>query len=430
MVKGLFENKEVRVSVIKIVIDDDASTRALLTHSLAEFARRVVDFQWPVDAKGKKIPVGKDVGKLPFEHPVIVFLADLMHRIRSFGKYVFGLANAPKSTSTCTMVDAYWLKRNFGYWLLSYCKKDFDIFSNKSQAVVEHHFNNHSHCNEWCSMRKGADATTEAKGNLKYRCKTENSKLYDQIHDVVSRFTTPVKLRECHHRYSYQKNESMNKVISRYVPKDRTFCKSMSLSSRVCLAVGLDSVRHKEYYQRFFDETKSDMPENTRRMLVKMSNRKKYDGNYQAQPKRKRKRIEMKFGKMKEGLKKQMADKAMRLVYATRHSMGLDDEGVEQAENNPNTCIFCGVAGHKTRRAKICKYFGWRKADVEAEMVSVNVARATGIAVATATNTVSSQVVESEGTCYFFGSQYDCYNIQYCPYSFYMRFLRRGIRCL
>jgi hypothetical protein len=90
MVKGLFENKEVRVSVTKMVIDDDASTHAL-THSLSELARRVVDFQWPVDAKGKKIPVGKDVGKLPFEHPVIVFLADLMHRIRSFGKNMFGL---------------------------------------------------------------------------------------------------------------------------------------------------------------------------------------------------------------------------------------------------------------------------------------------------------------------------------------------------
>jgi hypothetical protein len=38
MVKGLFENKEVRVTVTKIVIDDDASTRALLTHSLAELA--------------------------------------------------------------------------------------------------------------------------------------------------------------------------------------------------------------------------------------------------------------------------------------------------------------------------------------------------------------------------------------------------------
>jgi hypothetical protein len=32
-----------------------------------------------------------------------------------------------------------------------------------------------------------------------------------------------------------------------YVPKDRTFCQSMPLTSRVCLAVGIDSVGHVEY---------------------------------------------------------------------------------------------------------------------------------------------------------------------------------------
>jgi hypothetical protein len=157
---------------------------------------------------------------MPFEHPIIIFLADLMHQIQSFGKYVFGLANAPISTSMCTMVDAYRLKHDFGYWLLSYCQKDFDMFSDKSEAVVEHHFNNHSHCDDWCSM-KATDATTEAKGNLKYQCKKEDAKLYVQICDVMSCFTTPGKLRDCHHRYSSQMNESMNKVISRYVPKDR-----------------------------------------------------------------------------------------------------------------------------------------------------------------------------------------------------------------
>jgi hypothetical protein len=149
MVKGVFENEELKAVTTKMVIDDNASTRTLLTHSLGELARRVVNFEWPLDSNGRKVPVGKDAGKLPFGHPAIIFLGDLMHRIRSFGKYVFGLANAPKSTSTCTMMDVYRLKCNFGYWLLSYCQKDFDIFSeDKSKAVVEHHFNNHENCDD------------------------------------------------------------------------------------------------------------------------------------------------------------------------------------------------------------------------------------------------------------------------------------------
>jgi hypothetical protein len=63
-------------------------------------------------------------------------------------------------------------------------------------------------------------------------------------------------------------------VISRYVPKDRTFCKSLSLYSRICLAVSVDSENHDEYYQRLFDEMKTKMPENTKKMLEIMLNRK------------------------------------------------------------------------------------------------------------------------------------------------------------
>jgi hypothetical protein len=40
---------------------------------------------------------------------------------------------------------------------------------------------------------------------------------------------------------------------------------------------------------------------------------------------------------MKDGLKKQMADKAMGLVYATVHIMGLDSEGAEKPIKNGNS---------------------------------------------------------------------------------------------
>lgn len=118
MVKAVFEHKTVCAFVTEVVIDDDASTPALLLHSLCKLAWRVIDVQWPLDTNGRRVPKGKDMGKLPFYHLIIKFVADLMHQIRTFGKYIFGMANAPMSTSTCTMVDAYHLKCNFGYWLL------------------------------------------------------------------------------------------------------------------------------------------------------------------------------------------------------------------------------------------------------------------------------------------------------------------------
>jgi hypothetical protein len=100
------------------------------------------------------------------------------HRIRCFGKYVFGLAYSPVSASTCTMVDAYRLKRNFAYcWLMSYHTESFDIFQEKAKSVVEQHFNNHWYCDDWCSMKKASVEKT-ATGNLKYRCKVTNKLLY------------------------------------------------------------------------------------------------------------------------------------------------------------------------------------------------------------------------------------------------------------
>jgi hypothetical protein len=124
----------------------------------------MVDFEWPVESNSRKLPKSIDVGQLPFDHPALTFLADLMHIIHCFGKYVFGLANAPTSTSTCTMVDAYRLKTNFGYWLLRFHKEPFDIFAAKFKAVVEHHFNNHVHCDDWCSMKKKDTTATLLSG--------------------------------------------------------------------------------------------------------------------------------------------------------------------------------------------------------------------------------------------------------------------------
>jgi hypothetical protein len=46
----------------------------------------------------------------------------------------------------------------------------------------------------------------------------------------------------------------------------------MSLYSRICLVVSVDdSMSHDEYYQCLFDEMNTKMPENTRKMLERMT---------------------------------------------------------------------------------------------------------------------------------------------------------------
>jgi hypothetical protein len=330
-----------------MVIDDDASTRALLSHSLSELAKEVVDHQWPVDSNGKKTPKSKDVGKLPFEHTIIKFLADLMHRIRCFGKHAFGLAMAPASASSLTMVDACRLKRNFGCWLLSHHTKDFDTFQEKSKAAVEHHFNNHAHCDEWCNMKK-ADATEASKGDLKCRCKKENKKTCEDVSQILCRFTETEKLKECHHGHGSQKNESMNQHVTRHVPKDRTCCQSTSQTGRICIAVGVDSVGHEEHCHRVFEKMKTPLPDSTRTMLRKMKKKRDYDRWHQAQPKRKRTRSEKKFAKLKDGMAKQMADKAM----GHAHGSGMNMAGEEDSTNKTKKKVVSFVRSRGTQRTE------------------------------------------------------------------------------
>ena len=55
MVKRVFEHKHVQAFVAEMVLDDDASTRALLRHSLEELMTKVADFYWPKDNYGKPV---------------------------------------------------------------------------------------------------------------------------------------------------------------------------------------------------------------------------------------------------------------------------------------------------------------------------------------------------------------------------------------
>jgi hypothetical protein len=196
----------------------------------------------------------------------------------------------------------------------------------------------------------------------------------------------------------------MNKLISRYILKDRTFSQSMSLASRVCLAVGVDSVGHEEYYEHILAEMGVKLPENMRVVLGRMTKQREYDQKYQSLPKRKRKRANLKFAKMKDELKKQMADEAMGLNYETGLSM---QEMGDDADVGPNRkkqavlCKFCGSWKHKTRRSKECKYFGWPNDLVEAEMVRVNNLQAREKTAGQAMTKESSEV-QSDGTCNFF----------------------------
>jgi hypothetical protein len=64
--------------------------RELYFRIICEMAENMLNYEWPVDSHGKKGPKIKDVGELPFDHPVIKVFGGfnapygaLVNRIRS-----------------------------------------------------------------------------------------------------------------------------------------------------------------------------------------------------------------------------------------------------------------------------------------------------------------------------------------------------------
>jgi hypothetical protein len=89
-VNRVWSQSEMRAFIEIICIDDDASTRAYLSHSFADLYELLLPR--PTTKGGvPKTAKRDDKGRLPRNHPVIVFLADLCHRVRTFGKHLWRL---------------------------------------------------------------------------------------------------------------------------------------------------------------------------------------------------------------------------------------------------------------------------------------------------------------------------------------------------
>jgi hypothetical protein len=108
-----------------------------------------------------------------------------------------------------------------------------------------------------------------------------------------------------------------------------------------------------------------------------------------------------------------MADKAIGLSYETGMNLAgnTDEVGEDKSKKKKDFCKYCGATTHKTRRSKSCKYNGWTDLAVNAEMVSINLSKATEQAVEVATVGGTSEV-QSEGKWEGFGISCDTYNMK------------------
>ena len=111
-----------------------------------------------------------------------------------------------------------------GYFIKCYRHLPLDQFVAKSCNVVDHHFNVHVNCGEWCpySHEKPVEerkVMTEEKAK-KYQCKEKNKDMYALVKSKMHPYLQPDALKDINHLFDTQINEAMNEMISKYAPKN------------------------------------------------------------------------------------------------------------------------------------------------------------------------------------------------------------------
>ena len=95
-------------------------------------------------------------------------------------------------------------------------------FEQAGLAVIEHHFDNHQFCGDWC-QRKQLNQQQPLESKQFYRCKQKDTMLYAVLMSKVQRFITLDCLKEISHGMDTQVNESFNNTLSLFAPKYKVY---------------------------------------------------------------------------------------------------------------------------------------------------------------------------------------------------------------
>ena len=176
---SLYQDSNKNIVLKDVVVDDDSSMRALLTHKA-------------INPKGR----------LSEEMPQPEWLADPSHRTKVVAKPIFLLSSLPMGSSTCTKVDAIRFKKYFDYMIKEKRSKHISEIVFASKAVVEHLFNCHEYYNiDRCRPKKQLEGTTDKEKGKElstsfYRNKYNDAKLYNQIKKAYLPYTIEARLKE------------------------------------------------------------------------------------------------------------------------------------------------------------------------------------------------------------------------------------------
>jgi hypothetical protein len=352
----------------RLCCDDDSSIRADCQWCNADYLLNNNTDVLPMVPKKTGINKGQlqqrpDKGKLPRDVPEPLFIADPNHRCKGLTGDLIALAKAKvNDRMTMTRMDATRIGKNFGYMARTLKNRPESEFEDAAKAVLEHHFDCHENCGDWCKRRLESAAQKQASKKY-YRSKTMDAKLYVVVQQTIARFITKDKLLEMAHGLDTNMNEAFNNICTWFAPKNKVFAGAYSLHNRIAFAVGINSLGVLEYFVRLYRKLGITMTDNVLHYLTKKEH------------KRSRKLAKVKTSEAKREKNKRKHDKLSKDVAVAkmelhkrlgtyRKGMNLDDPFGDEgaAENRPSKkqrthavfCEWCGRRDHVTKRSKKC----------------------------------------------------------------------------
>jgi hypothetical protein len=237
-------------------------------------------------------------------------------------------------------------------------------FQTAVKAVLEHHFNNHEHCEVWCKHGHGTEEEKPASG-LRSRCKEWNKELHLCLKQHHEKFMEESKLRQLWRRYDANLVEAFNKFLTKFLPKDKTCCQTMENKARSMITVGRQSIGYLQFCTRMFERTgiQSSEEDITGCFLRKEDADKLWRKLSRRRENVKIERMRKHCRKMKEGVDKLVADTRKDLACgpgmmgpAGEESDPTQKEKRLQSRREKSTkiCGHCGITGHVRTSSKFC----------------------------------------------------------------------------
>jgi len=295
-------------------------------------------------------------GLLRYPVPQPAFLADPAHRKKTFKNKLYSIkGTSVRVNHGIQDGDILRLTLYYAYFIRQLKDKPEEEWVESGKALVDHHFDSHDFCGEWCKRKKETEEE-KLQSKKQYRDKNRDHGLYSLLCGAIAPFISLPCLKEVGHGANTNVNESLNQTISWLAPKNRTYCGSMSLRNRVGMAVSVHLVGFDTFYNDLFRHLGLHVDPHLACSLSQTQRERLHQLQQKQSKVYKEKRRASYFEKMKQYFAKIEDDRQKGTNYLP--GVAFDDTNMVPVDETASIvrCKRCGGVGHKTANSKMCRF--------------------------------------------------------------------------